>query len=772
MTDTNGGKSLSSLAARPLGFVAGVWRALGSRAELLLAGLAVTAAVTGLYLARPVWLEFQDGRLYDAMLTRERPTVRSGLPIVVDIDEASLAEHGQWPWPRYRVALLLGRLRNGGIAAVGLDIVFAEPDRASPSAVIGQLRRDLRVEAAVTGLPDALSDYDRVLADMLHSGPFVLGYYQDFGQPGHVGGPAGQASETACPLPPARLSMAKTPDAMPLDACLPESRRMVCPLPVLAKAAPAAGFINTLPDRDNIVRRSPLVLEHLGRLTPSLALATVMEAYGVKNAVLRVTSGGIESLTLGSETLGRRVIPLDAGGRVLVNYRGPGGTFPHLSAADVLAGRVDPGEIKGRIAFVGASAAALRDLRATPMDRAMPGVEVHATIADMIVSGDFLSQPDWAVAVELSATAVMGLLSAALLAYAPAATLLIPFAALGAGGWYGAAELLGRTGLYVSPLFPLLVLVLNFTLLTFLKFWREERQKRFLHGAFSRYVAPAVVARIMARPKDLRLTGEERDVTVLFSDVRGFTSLSERLTPTQVSELLNRYFTPLTRIIMERLGTMDKFIGDALMAFWNAPVAVPDHPAQAVAAALEMGQRLDALNVAFARDYGLTIAAGVGLHRGLARVGNFGSEDLFDYTVIGDAVNLASRLEGLTKYYDVRVLVSGEIRQEAQDAAGLAGIAAFVAVDRVRVKGKDEAVDLFAVFSAAEAGRRREELAAFGAARDFYAAGRFPEAAEAFAALAGRYDWKIFGVFAERCAALAEDPPPDGWDGVFAHTSK
>jgi adenylate cyclase len=752
-----------------LALLAKGWRSLGSRAELFLAGLAVTAAVVCLYLARPAWLEFQEAKLYDAMLARERPLVASHLPVVVDIDEASLAEHGQWPWPRYRLALLLGRLRNAGVAAVGLDIVFAEPDRASPSAITGQLRRDLRLEVTISGLPEALNDYDRVLADMLRSGPFVLGYYQDFGR---SGGPAGPATDGVCPLPPPRLSMAKTADAMPLDACLPESRRMVCPLPLLAKAAPAAGFINTLPDRDNIVRRSPLVLEHLGRLTPSLALATTMEAFGVKNAVLRVTSGGVESLTLASESLGRRVIPLDAGGRILINYRGPGGTFPHISAADVLAGRVNDEHLRGRIAFIGASAAALRDLRATPLDRAMPGVEVHATIADMIAANDFLTQPDWAVAVELTTLVVMGLLSGALLGFAPPAALLVPFAALALGSWYGAASLLARTGLYVSPLFPLLVLALNFTILTFLKFWREERQKRFLHGAFSRYVAPTVVARIVARPQDLRLTGEERHVTVLFSDVRGFTSLSERLSPTQVSELLNRYFTPLTRIIVERLGTMDKFIGDAVMAFWNAPVDVPGHPGEAVAAALAMIERLKSLNDEFRHDFGLAIESGIGLHCGPARVGNFGSEDLFDYTVIGDTVNLASRLEGLTKYYGVRLLVSGEMRRECASAPALADSAAFVAVDRVRVKGKDDPVELFAVFSTAEAKGRQEEFSAFAAARERYTAGRFDEAAAAFAALAGHYDWKAFAVFAARSATLAQTPPPPDWDGVFVHTEK
>ncbi|KHK02817.1 Adenylate cyclase [Desulfovibrio sp. TomC] len=728
-----------------------------------MAGLLVTAAMTGLYLARPAWLEFQEAKLYDLMLTRQRPLLRSGLPLVVDIDEASLAEHGQWPWPRYRVALLLGRLRNAGVAAVGLDIVFAEPDRASPSAITGQLLRDLKLEVTVSGLPDALRDYDKVLADMLRAGPFALGYYQDFAKADDGFSPT---VEKACPLPPARLSMAKTPDAKPLDACLPESSRIVCPLPALARAAPAAGFINTLPDRDNIVRKTPLVLEHQGRLTSSLALATVMEAFGVKNAVIRLTAGGIESLTLASETLGRRVIPLDAGGRLLINYRGPGGTFPHISAADVLGGRVDPEALRGRIVFVGASAAALRDLRASPLDRSMPGVEIHATVADMIAANDFLSQPDWAVAVELTALIAMGLLSAALLGFAPAAVLLLPFAALAAGSWLGAASLLAHARLYVSPLFPLLVLALNFAILTFLKFWREERQKRFLHGAFARYVAPAVVARIVARPQDLTLSGEERDITILFSDVRGFTSISERLSPSQVSELLHRYFTPMTRIIVSHLGTMDKFIGDAIMAFWNAPVPVPNHPAQAVRAALEMTVRLAALNEAFRRDFGFAIACGIGLHRGRVRVGNFGSEDLFDYTVIGDAVNLASRLEGLTKFYGVRVLATDSLRHEAISEA------AFIEIDLVRVKGKTVPVMLYSVISHEERRQRAGELDAAEAARKLYTSRKFADAATAYAKLAADHDRRFYAIFAERAAHLRDTPPPESWDGVFEHTAK
>lgn len=646
---------------------------------------------------------------------------------------------------------------------MGTDIVFAEPDRASPGAITRQLRHDLKVEAEVTGLPEALRDYDRVLADMLATGPFALGYYLDFGD-GDAG--AGQTEKKSCDLPPARLSVASTPQAKPLAACLPEATRLICPLPRLAKAAPAAGFINAQPDRDNIVRRSPLLLGHEGTPLPSLALATVMEAYAIKDAVIRLTEGGMKSLTIRSDRLGTRVVPLDAGGRVLLNYRGPGGSFPHVSAADILAGRIDPTHLRGHIAFIGTSAAAMRDLRATPLDRAMPGVEIHATIADMLVADDFLYRPDWAPGVEMTALILMGLVSAGLLGFARAAVLLFPFAALAVGVWYGAAGLLAQARLYVSPLYPLLILALNFTSLTFLKFWREERQKRYLHGAFSRYVAPAVVARIVANPKALTLSGEEREVTILFSDVRGFTSISERLSPTQVADLLHRYFTPMTRIIVSRLGTMDKFIGDAIMAFWNAPLPVPDHPALAVRAALDMVGRLSQLNEIFRRDFGFAIVNGIGLHRGRVRVGNFGSEDLFDYTVIGDAVNLASRLEGLTKFYGVQILASESLRQDAEAEA------AFEEIDLVRVQGKDVPVTLYAVLSHEERLARAGELDAAVAARALYKDRRFAQAAAAYRDLSARFSHKLYAIFADRAASLAENPPPPDWDGVFEHTTK
>ncbi|WP_428562376.1 MAG: CHASE2 domain-containing protein [Solidesulfovibrio sp. DCME] len=745
-TAANGQPSRLSAILRPLGGKAGVF----------VAGLGVTALVAVLCLARPGWLAYQDLKLSDELSRHQRFGAAGNLPVVVDIDEASLAAFGQWPWPRYRLALLLTRLKNLGSRAIGLDMLLAEPDRASPRAVVEQLWRDLHIEAAVTGLPEALRDYDQVLADVLRQGPFVLGYFFEFPQKAGLGA----RPQGTCPLPALRLAVQSAPGAAPLADSLVRPAWPVCPLPRLLAAAPGAGFFNIVPDADGILRRCPLLAGYDGKVYPSLALATVMEAYGVRDITVRATSGGLASLTLKSESLGQRVVPLDASGLLLINYRGPGGSFPRVSAADVLAERAREADLAGRIVFIGASAAGLHDLRASPLDQAMPGVEVHATIADMLVGGDFLYRPDWALGAELLALCLAGLLSAALLAVTGALALLAPFAALAAGVWYGAAALLGQ-GIFLSPLGPLLVLAANFTALTFLKFWREERQKRFLHGAFSRYVSPAVVSRIVANRQALALSGEEREITILFSDVRGFSTLSENLAPTQVVNLLQGYFTPMTGIITAHMGTLDKLIGDAIMAFWNAPVHVPGHRTLAMRAALAMRDELDRLNPRFKASFGLAIKAGIGLHCGVVRVGNFGTKDLFDYTVIGDAVNLCARLEGLTKVYGVRLLVTDSLREEDN------GEFVFEEIDVVRVKGKRRPVTIFTVRTPVEYAAGEAEFDTAREARGLYTARRFSEAATVYQALATGYGRRRYALFAARSRELALAPPPEDWDGVY-----
>jgi adenylate cyclase len=729
----------------------------GGKGMLFSVGVCLTLAVAALYLAQPSWLRFQDLKLYDILTAGNRPRTTSGLPVIVDIDDASLAEYGQWPWPRYRIGLLLARLQKAGVRAVGLDMLFAEPDRTAPSVFTAQLLHDLKVQATVTGLPEALRDYDRVLANVLRSGPFALGYFFEFG--------GARSGQPPCPLPHPGLTEQGGPGAKPLAQCLIRADSVACPLGTLLAAAQAAGFFNIEPDPDGILRRMPLLLAYGDGVYPGLALATVMEAYGVKNLLVRTTPGGVASLTLQSPSLGDRVMPLDAAGRLLVDYRGPGGAFPHVRAADILSGRPLPVDLSGKIVFVGTSAAALSDLRATPLDRAMSGVEIHATVADMLVTGDSLYRPDWIPAVELLCLLAAGLAAAALMAVARPLPLLVPFLGLGALAWFGAATLM-RRGIYASPLCTLLVLGLVFIVLTFLKFWREEGQKRFIHQAFARYVSPTVVSRIVARRDALTLSGEEQECTILFSDVRGFTTLSENLSPSQVVELLQSYFTPMTRIITDHMGTLDKFIGDAIMAFWNAPVATPGHHGLAVRAALAMQAELARLNVDLVKTFGYPIRTGVGLHCGVVRVGNFGSRDLFNYTVIGDAVNLCSRLEGLTKFYGVPLLVSDSLCDAAGDDL------VFQEIDRVRVKGKSEPVTIHTVRTREEHAAREAELNEADAARALYVAGDFSGAAAAYAALGARFDQRLYAVFAERAAHLAASPPGADWDGVFEHTSK
>ena len=717
-------------------------------------GLACTCLMALLFVFRPPVLNFLDSKIYDVLLTRGSHKAATDLPLIVDIDEKSLAEYGQWPWPRYRVALLLAKMQSAGALAVGLDILFAEPDRTSPLVLREQLKKELQVDISFQGLPRQLEDNDQVLAGVLASGPFVLGYnftHAATGVPAH-----------ACALKPARVALLSSPGAPKPEQCLHQAREMICPYPPLAQAAPACGFFTTASDMDGILRRVPLLVSWNGKLYPSLALATLMQAAGIGNAVLKLGPAGAESLRVG-----QAVIPLNSLGEMFVRYQGGAGTFPYVSAADVLADRVDPAKLKDRITFIGTSAAGLKDLRSTPFDPVYSGVETHATIVDNILAKDFLSIPDWAPGVEFLCMIMVGLLTTLLLTWARAVWFTIPLAAIAVGLWLGAAHAFDDLRMYISPLFSYLALAANFALITAFKFWREERAKKFIHGAFSHYLAPAVISRIMDNPDALTLEGEEKEVTVLFSDVRGFTTLSEKLTPTQVTELLHAYLTPMTRLITENSGTLDKFIGDAIMAFWNAPLDVTDHQFRALSAALAMFDRLEELNREFERTYGFGIQIGVGIHSGRVRVGNMGSADLFDYTLIGDNVNLTSRLESLTKYYGQRILVSDAIR------AACAGRFAFTEMDRVRVKGKTEPVTIYTVHTRAQAEAQSEELAAYGHALELYRAARFEEAEAAFADCIARFGDKVlYGMYKERCETLRAHPPGEGWDGVYTHKTK
>lgn len=729
------------------------------RLALLATGLAVTAAITALHWSQPRWLGFLDYKVYDILLAQRPKQAPTGRVVIVDLDEKSLSEVGQWPWPRYQVALLLGRLKQYGVLATGLDIVFSEPDRTSPERIRRELA-GLGVNMDFTGLPEGLRDNDRLLAENLSGGPNVLGYFFTYSARDSA------AKEESCALPPPRVALKRAPGALDAPVAIAQAYAPVCPLPELSQASGWAGFFNSFPDRDNVVRWAPLAISWKGAVYPSLAVSTLMRAFGAKSAVLSVEPnpyGGQDmaySLDLGP--LGRRRVPLDKHGNILLDYRGKSRTFPYVSAVDVMRGTVPRQTLEGKIVFVGTSVRGLEDVRATPLDQVYPGVEAHATVADMILSGKYLRRPLDAWYLELALLAVFGLgvtvqLMFSRSLWAGAVSLLA-----GTGMWYGSVLAMNRLDLYISPLSPLMALAVNFTLITFLKFLSEERKRRFIQSAFGHYLSPQVVAQLVAEPEKLNLTGEEKEVSILFSDVRGFTTISEKLTPTQVVDLLHEYLTPMTRLITANSGTMDKFIGDAIMAFWNAPADVEGHPGLAVNTALAMLTELDRLNVGFRAKYGFGIQIGIGLHKGAVRVGNFGSSDLFDYTIIGDNVNLGSRLEGLTKYYHQRLLVTGAMREAAGEGF------AWREVDRVLVKGKHEPVTIHTV----RAGDVSLDLAEWNEALRLYRARRFAEAEALFQDLHASAKDELCALYSGRCRALEADPPGPGWDGVFEHTTK
>ncbi len=711
--------------------------------------LLVIAGVLFCYIQQPRLMRMLDLKIYDFMLYLYHDDKPGPVPAIIDLDEKSLAEFGQWPWPRFLLAELLQKLTDRGVAAIGLDVLLLEKDRTSPFHVRKDLKQYLNVDMGFTNLLEELGDYDKLLGKRLKSMPVVLGSYGRYEE---------QVEKEGIDPPGVNVIQQKLPGAIPFEPLVSNAKDLLLPLPELLESAPI-GLLNMNPDDDGIVRRIPLLSVHDGKFYPTLSLRTLMRAMSQRNLILRVGEDGLQAVRVGPFT-----IPTPPDGNIVIPYRGTAKTYPYFSAADVLKGDLPEGALRNRIVFIGTSAAGLLDIRITPLERVYPGVEVHATVLDAILQQRFLFAPPWTPGAQALAVILCGLLAAAAFGLTPPRVYLLAGAGMLGATIYASAHLF-KQGVFFSPLYIAIVIVLQGGLLLFMRFRQEEKQKNVLRGAFSRYVAPEVVERI-ARLSGNIFAGEERELSIMFTDIRGFTSISENLGPEKVVALLNRYFTPMTALVRGSKGTLDKFIGDALMAYWNAPLDVPDHPRLAVGAALGMQKRLDELNVKLVEDFGLSIKMGVGLHTGKAYVGNMGSEELLNYTLIGDSVNLASRLEGLCPKYGVGLVVSADTKTGCGDSF------AFQLLDELRVKGKKKSVLIYTAMPLEEGEARAGELADFEAARSLYAKGNFAGAGILFAALAETFpDHGLYRLYSERCSIMVETPP-EAWDGVWTMTSK
>jgi adenylate cyclase len=685
-----------------------------------------------------------------------QPREEAGAPVVVvDIDEASLDALGQWPWPRPVLARIVDRLGELGAATIAFDMVLAEPDRTSIAMAV----RDLRAMGAEVALPDgaALPDNDAILAGAYARNNVTVGFV------------ISNDTQGALPPPKSGFSFGGSDPR----GILISYAGGVANLPVLTEAAAGAGFFSFPPSRDGVVRSVPLVAQAQGRLFPSLAAEALRVAQGAGSYIVRTTGASGEADTgvpaMTALKVGALEVPTGPAGEIWIYYSGLA-SMRTLSAAlfaEEASSAAVAEAVAGHIVLVGSSAAGLRDIVATPLSASLPGVRVHAEIIDQILGQTFLSRPDWAKGAEVVAALCLGVLLLFLERRAGALIsafgLIALVAAALAISWFAFAGY----RLLIDPILPAAAVAVVFGVTMPLLLLLTDREKQFVRRAFTQYLAPALVERLADNPAALKLGGEIREITILFSDIRKFTTLSEGLDPQSLTALLNDFLTPMTDVLLTSEATIDKYIGDAIMAFWNAPLDVENHQRRACLAALRMLDALADLN----RRAGASISIGIGLNSGECCVGNLGSAQRFSYSAIGDSVNVASRVEGLTKAYGVPILVTETTRAAA-------GNLAFLEVDLVRVVGRDEPLAVYTIIGddGFAGGATFPPLAAAHAR--LIAAYRAADMAAAEAALADARTHvleglgNLYDVYEERLRRMRAEPPALGWDGVFVAVEK
>jgi adenylate cyclase len=711
-----------------------------------------------LRIADPPPVEEVRLRTFDT-LQRFDPRIKTARPVrIIDIDERSLAKYGQWPWPRTRIAALVSELTRLNAAVIAFDIVFSEPDRLTPGVAADTFQGlDDTTRDKLRSLPSN----DRVFADAMRRSRVVLA---ESGVPLAVPKPEVELPQTALAM------LGGEPQPFLLD--FPGLLRNI---PILEDAAAGRGLVSINPERDGIIRRIPMIMQAQDATFPGLSFEMLRVATGTDTIFVKSDRAGVKSVGVkGFE------VPTDRNGQLWVHFAHQDPKI-YISAADVLDGKVTQDDVAQRLMIIGSSATGLNDVKTTPIDRSMPGVEIHAQVLESALTGKLLSHPNWAIGAELLATIVLGI---AIIWVAPL------FGALPLFGFGTAivAAVVGTSwGLYayerilVDFTYPLMSCLMIYLTLVFSSYFREQRQRRQIRSAFSQYMSPALVEQVAQSPEKLKLGGEERELTIMFSDVRGFTTISEsyKHDPQGLTALMNRFLTPLTNAILDRKGFIDKYMGDAIMAFWNAPLDDTSHQINACEAALDMLERIDGLNKlreAEAEHGGhvyIPINVGVGLNTGSCVVGNMGSDLRFSYSVLGDSVNLASRLEGQTKEYGFPIIIGSNTALAVKDRF------AILELDFIMVKGKKEPEVIYAIAGREDTAQSERfqrlrnltiEMLACYRSRDWDGAlaaierGRSTDDAHSLESL---YD-----LYQVRIRAFQQNPPPPDWNGAYALLTK
>lgn len=707
----------------------------------------------------PLVVELRN-KVFDAYQRVEPRPYDPKAPVrILAIDEESLKRIGQWPWPRETLARIIERLTGAG-AAVVLDVLLSEPDRMSPENLqkLWQDRAEAQaVMAAIVKLPHP----DEELAKAMSNGAVVVAFAL-------TSEPGGRQ-----PLPKAGFAIIGD---SPLRFLLGQTGATAS-LEIFEKAAAGNGAVTVPPDTDGIIRRVPLVLYYQGNIEPGLMAEALRVAQGASTYAIKASNANQES-RLGLQTginnikIGQFIVPVDASGNVILYDSGSQkGRF--IPIWKILDPGFDVSQLNGNIVLIGSTAEGLRDFKPTPLDPNMAGIEVHAQILEQMINGQFLQRPDWASWIEYLTIILLGLIMITLThrlgALWTAIVGAVAVAAAIGGSWVAFAQY----HLLFDPIYPSVTALAIYLSASLLGYLRTEGERRHVRRAFSQYLAPAIVEQLSRNPELLKLGGELRELTVMFSDIRDFTKIAEKLDPAALTHLINSILTPLTAAIYAQNGTVDKYIGDCIMAFWNAPLADAEHRRHSLLAALGMREALIEANRRLGEDAAKAgrafspVGVGIGINSGPCSVGNMGSDQRFAYSALGDTVNLASRLESLTRAYGVEIIVGEDAAEGIEDMA-------LLEIDRVRVKGRSTPLTIYTLLAATrDAGfdQLAEAQARFLAA---YRRQAWPEAKTLAAdcLLAAPALGPLYALFAARIAHYEVEPTAADWDGVYTATSK
>jgi len=712
----------------------------------LTSALLISILSTISYTYFPKKLVTLDNIMRDYLFTIRGPIEDSKNVVIIDLDDKALQTIGQWPWSRDIVAKLLENLTDAGAGIIGLDIVFAENDRSSPHTL--QKKLNYQLDKSII-----LPNYDEQLASVIANSPVILGYQFQFSDEDYA--------TTKVPQIPA-IFIEKNKNLEIEDFVL-NAHGTLLNIPIIQDYAYSSGFFNNIPDISGVIRTVPLIIRYDYGLYPSLALEVIRSALAVKKVIVNYDNANVEHIIVGDYN-----IPTDRYGRITVNYRGGEKSFKYISALDILNQTFDKKDIEGKILLIGTTAAGLQDLRATPFDSVYPGVEVHANVIDNILTEDFLEKPSWIDGANIIHIIFLVFFIIFLFGFikdSKASAIIFIFLCLDS---YFLYYMMFDVGIILNLFFPLAVAVLSIITALVLNYFLEAKQSAMIKAKFANKVSSKVMEDILQNDTNA-LQAVSKEITVFFSDVRNFTNISEAMPTAQVLiDYLNQYMNPMTDIIIKQEGTIDKYIGDAIMAYWNAPVDIKNHQDKALQAAIEQIEYLDILNVKLEKENFPLIDIGIGLNCGTAVVGEMGSLARSDYTIIGDPVNLGARLESLCKGYGAKIIISQYIKDALKEKYIIRDL------DLVRVKGKTEPIAIYEVHINKLKNIIDDELDKFHEALYHYRDGNFEEALQKFKRLETKENItniKAVQLYINRCEEYIKNPPKD-FDGVYTYTTK